>query len=166
MLLVIGYGNPLREDDGFGLHAVEALRAAGVPAELLHVQQLTPELAQRIGQADRVVFLDARQGEDPGQLHCESVTPAAPASVGSHSLGPGALLAYAARLYGAPPPAVLLSVSGQRFGLGRELSPCVRAALPEVVRRVAQWAAETHRSEPAPADATTSFSDVATLRAH
>lgn len=166
MLLVIGCGNPLREDDGFGLHAIEALRAAGVRAELLHVQQLTPELAERIGHADAVVFVDARQGDEPGRLHCESVTPAAPGSAASQSLGPGALLAYAARLYGAPPPAVLLSVGGQRFGLGRELSPFVRAALPEVVRRVARWAVETHSLDPAPAVVAPAGGELATRRAH
>ena len=52
-VLVIGYGNALRTDDGFGWHA--AGRLAADPrldgAEILQLHQLTPELALDISRA-------------------------------------------------------------------------------------------------------------------
>ena len=39
-------------------------------------------------------------------------------------------------LYGACPTAVIISVDGEDFGYGTNLSPVVRAAVPEVIQRV------------------------------
>ena len=59
-LLVIGYGNTLRSDDGVGpkvADAVAALALIGVRA--LACPLLTPELADPVSQARVAVFVDA-----------------------------------------------------------------------------------------------------------
>ena len=56
--LVVGVGNPLREDDGVGWHLAEALAQTGVPTHTCH--QLLPELAAELSQVDLVLFVDAR----------------------------------------------------------------------------------------------------------
>ena len=62
-VLVIGYGNPLRGDDGAGWKAAELLaedpRLAG--AVVLARHQLTPELADDVSRASLVVLVDASQ---------------------------------------------------------------------------------------------------------
>ena len=53
MDLVIGIGNQLRKDDGIGPALVESLAERdGVESCIVH--QLTPELAMRVCDADRV----------------------------------------------------------------------------------------------------------------
>ena len=136
MPLVIGFGNPLRQDDGLGFHAVAALREAGVPAELLHVQQLTPELAERVAATDKVIFLEASTSHPPGDMLCQAVGPAAELPGVSHGLSPAMLLLYAQRLHGRVPPAVLVSVGGESFGTGERLSARLQQVLPRVLRCV------------------------------
>ena len=66
-LLVIGYGNTLRRDDGVGPHVAEAIAALALPGvEALVCPLLTPELAEAIARARRVVFVDAMVTAPPG----------------------------------------------------------------------------------------------------
>ena len=134
--LIIGYGNPLRGDDGFGWHAALRLRNlihdAGI--EILAVHQLTPELMDPISRAHRVIFIDAAVGEDAGKL---TVTPlettGGPAPVFTHFATPAALLEGARSLYGAKPEALLITVVGLDFEIGEALSEPVRLALESLV---------------------------------
>jgi hydrogenase maturation protease len=72
-VLIVGYGNPLRGDDGLGWHAAEALRAALPEAEILAVHQLTPELAEDASRAELVIFLDAAETGAPGEWRCREI---------------------------------------------------------------------------------------------
>jgi hydrogenase maturation protease len=59
-LLVIGYGNTLRGDDGVGPRVAEAVRALRLPGvSTLVCQMLTPEHAAPISLAQTVIFVDA-----------------------------------------------------------------------------------------------------------
>ncbi len=138
-VLVIGYGNPLRGDDGFGWHAARSLcqDEAGSILEVIACHQLTPELAEPMSRAQLVIFIDAELGEVPGQLSCQAVEPQLGFTASlSHQLDPPTLLAWAQSLYGTCPPAVLLCVTGQSFAHEEELSPAMRAALPAVQAKV------------------------------
>src|SRR5262245_29107852 len=72
-VLIIGYGNPLRADDGVGWqaarHLAELLRDE--PIEILALHQLTPELAEPISRADLIIFIDASNEGQPGSWKCE-----------------------------------------------------------------------------------------------
>lgn len=58
--LVIGYGNELRGDDGAGPCTARTVASWHLPGmRALAIHQLTPELAAELGQAERVVFVDA-----------------------------------------------------------------------------------------------------------
>jgi hydrogenase maturation protease len=136
--LIIGYGNPLRGDDGLGWYAAQRLAAVlqEQEAQIMACHQLTPELAEPISQADRVVFIDAAQQEPAGKLFCQRLTPEASLPcILSHHLTPLMLLVWTQGLYGTCPEAMVLSVSSQSFGYGAELSPAVAAALPELIER-------------------------------
>ena len=130
--LIIGYGNPLRGDDGFGWHAalrlLEITHDTGI--EILPVHQLTPELMDPISRARRVIFIDAAVGEDAGKLTVAALeTTGGPAGVFTHFATPAALLEGARSLYGARPQALLITVVGLDFELGEKLSEPVQLAL-------------------------------------
>jgi hydrogenase maturation protease len=139
-VLVIGYGNPLRGDDGVGWKAAEALAAESAgPVAVMPCHQLTPELADPISRSDLVIFVDACCDNIPGKLSSHLVRPDTSSCDGfSHRVDPAALLASAARLYGRCPEAILISVSGEFFGYAEELSPAVQAVFPELLQCVRQ----------------------------
>jgi hydrogenase maturation protease len=133
--LVIGYGNPMRRDDGVGWQAVEEL-SRELPADLvdcISVRQLSPELAERLSALRAVIFVKAHAEGEPGSLECRRVEPRPHESPLLHELDPPGLLAIAKALYGANPKAAVVSVAGESFEHGNELSPPVEAALPDVV---------------------------------
>jgi hydrogenase maturation protease len=142
-VLVIGYGNPLRGDDGFGWHAAQSLDQdePGGALEVIACHQLTPELAEPVSRARLVIFIDAERGEVPGQCSCQAVEPQRSTAASlSHQCDPSTLLTWAQTLYGTCPPAVLLCVTGQSFAHEEELSPALRAALPAVQAKVHELA--------------------------
>lgn len=60
MRVIIGYGNTLRGEDGFGVDVVRALRKKRLQnTKLLEVFQLTPELVLALLDADEILFIDA-----------------------------------------------------------------------------------------------------------
>jgi hydrogenase maturation protease len=137
--LVVGFGNPLRGDDGLGQIAAAMLAAAPPDgAEVRACHQLTPELAERLAGVDLAVFIDAAAGAVAGSIAVEPVEPAA-ARIGlDHHVDAGMLLTLAERLYGRAPAAFLVRVGAASFTLGAELSEPVRAALPAVLATVAR----------------------------
>ena len=140
-VLVVGYGNPLRSDDGFGWHAARLLaadpRLAG--ARVLTLHQLTPELATDIASASLVVLVDASVDGAPGSVAVRSIQPRQDSPLSwSHHLDPAALAGLAHALYDHVPPIVLISVAGAAFADGDRLSPALQRVLPEVVDRVAR----------------------------
>ncbi|MGH7833436.1 MAG: hydrogenase maturation protease [Candidatus Binatia bacterium] len=148
--LIIGYGNPLRGDDGVAWHAAQALAAVlqNAPADVMTCHQLTPELAEPVSRADLVVFIDAEQRQPAGKIFSRRVKPdEAPLPAFSHDFTPATLIAWTRRLYQACPEAILFSVAGSSFECAEELSPPVAAALPELIERVCAWvrAGETTR---------------------
>ncbi len=133
--MIIGYGNPLRGDDGVGWRVVEALVGELPSEETLTAHQLTPELADPISQARIVIFVDAAVGELPGQVQSFPMSPAADRP-GSHETTPAGLLALAEELFGLCPPAHMVTITGGSFDLGEELSEPVEAAVPLAVAMV------------------------------
>ncbi len=151
-ILIIGYGNPLRGDDGLGYHLIQCIERGQEPSiyeigshiETRACQQLTPELAEPISQVQGVIFVDARVGDGNehawGTLFSETITPAMPASSAfSHYVDPATLLALAQMLYGTCPQALLLSVVGQSFGYNEQLSAVVQARVPDLLHCVHTW---------------------------
>jgi hydrogenase maturation protease len=140
-VLVVGYGNPLRSDDGVGWHVAGLLatdqRLAG--ARVLAQHQLVPELALDVSRASLVVLVDASIRGEPGSLSVRRIEPrpATPATW-SHHLDPETLADLAEALYGAVPPMVLVSVAAGSFAEDDRLSIPLQQALPEVVEAVAE----------------------------
>jgi len=137
--LIIGFGNPLRSDDGLGWHAAKFLRGRFAPedAQVIAAHQLAPEMARAIADASVVIFIDAEEGTTPGRVSARTVLPRAEAPrTFSHDLSPAALVACARLLFQKTPPAHLVTVSAREFSPGEALSRQVAAAVPDVAREV------------------------------
>ena len=138
-VLVIGYGNPLRGDDAFGWHAARRLAqlARHDPIHVLAVHQLTPELAEPVSNAERVIFIDASHQGEPGTWKCEEIEPELGlANSLAHHFTPASLLAYASVIFNVSPWAQLIAFSAQSFGCGEALTPRAESALAEVLQHV------------------------------
>jgi hydrogenase maturation protease len=142
--LVIGIGNPLRGDDGVGHEVVRRVRALGaVDADWLTVHQLLPELAERLGATDLVVFVDASASSPPGRVVTRRLDPAARSRelraetlLIGHAFPPEQLVALAAALYGREPAAWVVGIGAGAFELDAGLSAAVRAAVDEAAAEV------------------------------
>ena len=122
-VLLIGFGNPGRLDDGLGPAVAEAigcLDLAGVTVDADY--QLTVEDAAAVAEHDVVVFADADVACAP-PFYFERVTPANEVSFSTHSVSPGAVVGLAQELFGATTDAWLLGVRGYEFNaFGESLS--------------------------------------------
>jgi hydrogenase maturation protease len=95
--------------------------------------QLNIEDALTCSRYDVVVFVDAARGlRVPftwAKVRAEAAVPAM-----THAMGPGAVLAVCAGLYGRRPEAHLLAIRGHRWDLGEGLSPQAERDLRGAVR--------------------------------
>ena len=135
-LLVIGYGNTLRRDDGVGPRVaaeVEKLRLPGVLT--LACPQLTPELADPLAQAAAAVFVDAAVGGE-GPVRLRRLEPSASSQVLAHAADPRVLLALARDAFGRAPPAWLLAIPASELDFGEELTRPATLGLRKAVREV------------------------------
>ena len=141
-ILLIGYGNPGRGDDGLGpalAHAVEALGLIGVTVECDY--QLMVDHAALIATHDLVVFADAMIGLETPYRFTEIGT-AQPETLGSHQVSPEAAVALAKLLFGHAPPGWLLGIAGDEFGEVKEgLGPRARRNLDLAVAFLHDWIA-------------------------
>ncbi len=137
-VLVIGYGNPLRSDDGVGWRIVQELRSRvdASRIEVIESHQLAPEMAEQIRNAGLVVFVDAAAEGSPGEWRHHRLRAGGSSSAFSHGPTPDALLALGADLYGVAPEAHLFTVSGSSFCYGESFSPDVTQALPLVLAEI------------------------------
>lgn len=119
-ILIIGYGNPAREDDGLGPAAakvIEDMQVDGVSVEINY--QLTVEDSVTIAAHDVVVFIDAAlHGEE--QFRFFPVEPVYEEGVNSHSISPAALMGLSKNLFNASTEAYMLAIRGYSFSMFEE----------------------------------------------
>jgi hydrogenase maturation protease len=155
-LLILGYGNPDREDDGVAWHILRAITIKlGLPApdsyedefpasahmDLAFHLQLTPEMAEDISAYPYVCFIDAHTGNIPEPVRLIAVESEFQNSPFTHHLTPQSLMSMCEAIYGKRPEAALISVLGYRFLFTRELSSETAALVPTAVELVWDWIA-------------------------
>jgi len=115
-VLVYGYGNPGRQDDGVGIALVDELEAWALTAERPWLTfdrnyQLNAEDALAASGHDVVVFLDASR--DQGEpFRFAAIGPSDAVSFSTHAMSPESVLALCRDLYGARPAGRLLTIRG------------------------------------------------------
>jgi hydrogenase maturation protease len=122
-VLVLGYGNPGRQDDGLGPAVSARIAAQGWPFVTAHDNyQLNIEDALDVADHDVVWFVDATK-TGPAPFAIERIEPADSLEFSSHLVRPEAILALASRYYGATPQAFLLGIRGYAFEFVEALTP-------------------------------------------
>ena len=124
MILVLGYGNTARADDGLGPAFVERIsRRQFTGLHAVADFHLKVEHVDLVAKADTAIFVDAEMsGSSP--FSYDRVEPDMSQDFSGHGLSPGAILALSTVLYGQAPDAYLLGITGYHFRVMEEkLSP-------------------------------------------
>jgi hydrogenase maturation protease len=153
--LIVGYGNPDRQDDGVAWHILLALSErlgrnapkdwddglypTGESPDLMFVLQLTPELAEIFAGFKRICFVDAHTGAVPEELHLSEIKPEYQKSPFTHHMTASTCLALTQSIYGILPEAILFSVRGYEFGFTHDLSPRTTDLIQQAVQRIMDW---------------------------
>jgi len=146
-VLVIGYGNPLREDDGIGWRVVDEIENGQMVGDLqslvncqlstIATHQLLPEFAEEVSESELVIFVDASVEGEPGTIAGQEVLPVVQEmGAFTHHFDPAGLLGYARDLYGRFPRTYLVTITAVSLGYGEGLSPTIEAALPDVLNQI------------------------------
>ena len=122
-VLLIGYGNPGRLDDGLGPALAEALAHKSFKNVTVDANyQLTVEDAAEIAEHDVVIFADASvNSEEPFAF--KPITPKTVNTFSSHSIEPEIVLGFAYDLFKAKTKGYALAIRGYEFNeFGEKLS--------------------------------------------
>lgn len=145
--LIFGWGNPSRGDDALGPLFVEHFTALAArhpewgEIECLTDFQLQVEHALDLQGRSRVLFVDASI-DAPAPCSLTRIEAARDASFTTHAMSPQAVLkVYADIDDGESPPCWLLSIRGERFELGEDLSAAARQSLQAALQFAADWIA-------------------------
>jgi hydrogenase maturation protease len=137
--LVLGVGNYLLGDEGVGVHAVRKLEEAGVPTGVTVLDGGTGgfHLLSLFQDHDPIILIDATMDGAPAgtvRLLQPKFASEFPRTLSAHDIGLRDLLESAA-LLGPLPTLYLITVSiDQIQSMSIDLSPRVKAAIPEAVR--------------------------------
>ena len=142
-VLVLGFGNPARGDDGAGPAVLRSLAQHRLPTavELLETHQLLPEFAERFATASLVVLVDADARRPAGLISRFRVRPATTRD-GGHRWTAATIAALAVEMSGHCAPIVAYTVGGGDFAATAPweltLSPAVADAIERVAQRISR----------------------------
>ena len=119
-ILLIGFGNPAREDDGLGIAVAETVEKMGIEGVTVDSNyQLTVEDAATITEHDIVIFADASiDGEEPFSF--SEITPSDNPQMDSHSMEPDSLMGLAKEVFNAKTEGYILGIRGYSFSMFTE----------------------------------------------
>lgn len=153
--IIIGYGNPDRQDDGAAWHVLAGLakrlgrKASQWPEDVFDISgenpdlyfnlQLTPELADTVSRYERVCFVDAHTGSIPHDLNITTLQPLYQASPFTHHMTPETCLTLVETLYHTHPESLLVSVRGYQFDFSHELSEKTQGLVNQAIEAILEW---------------------------
>lgn len=139
-ILVLGLGNTIMTDDGFGVRAVEALSSRyrfPRAVRLLDGGTLGLDLLPHLEGVERLLIIDALEMHGaPGtvfRLDGEEVPRAFAGKLSVHQMGVQDLLAVSELMGHLPPELVVWGVQPESIEMGTELTATVEAALAPVI---------------------------------
>ena len=156
-ILILGYGNPDRQDDGVAWHILSRIacrlgRSAPASLEegsfypegdyphLYFLLQLTPEISETASAYDRICFVDAHTGRVPDEISLVTLEPEFQSSPFTHHLTPQSCLSLAKSIYGrVPADAILISVRGYDFGFEPALTEKTSLLADQAVEKILNW---------------------------
>jgi hydrogenase maturation protease len=135
-ILIIGYGNTLRGDDGVGPRVAEAVEKLRLPnVRTLICQQLSPEHADPISRAETVIFVDAAV-DAPKEVQLRPLAPGPTSQLMAHAADPRTMLALARDVFGHAPKAWWLTIPAVNLEFSEELSPEAQRGCEDAVKQI------------------------------
>ena len=134
--LIIGYGNTLRGDDGVGPRVAEAIEKLNLPGvRTLACPMLTPELADPVSRAEKVIFVDAAV-DAPREVQFRKLEPGESSQLMAHAADPRTMLALARDVFGSTPEAWWLTIPAVDLGFREDFTPEVKKGFAEAVEKI------------------------------
>jgi hydrogenase maturation protease len=136
-ILVIGYGNTLRSDDGVGVWIAERIAELHLPeVDVKTFHQLFPDLAADMLPYETVIFIDASADGEPTAVR-KAISPPDKLPSSNHNVSPELLQQLAWKMYDAVVNLQVYTVRGENFEFGSALSPAVEKRASETVILIA-----------------------------
>ena len=142
-ILIYGFGNPGRQDDGLGPAVIERLESEGVAGIVTDCNyQLNIEDAIFVSEHDIVVFVDASI-DAVAPFSFAKTGPSVDITFTTHSMSPESVLALCADLYGKNPEAYVLGIRGYEFDFETALTPEAEENFYRAYSFLTAWLRET-----------------------
>ncbi|MCE5340581.1 MAG: hydrogenase maturation protease [Planctomycetaceae bacterium] len=114
-VLLIGYGNPARGDDGLGPAVAEIIEQKKIPGVTVDSDyQLTVEDSAQVAENDVVIFVDASV-DCAEPFSFEPLMAKESSGFSSHSVEPAEVAALAESLFNSPAKCFMLGIRGYIF---------------------------------------------------
>ena len=142
-ILVYGYGNPGRQDDGLGVALVEELEKWAVAEKIPGLgfdsnYQLNAEDALALAEHDVVVFADAT-GQGTEAFAFRRLEPHTTIAFSTHAMAPESVFALCTELYGKQPATWLLTIRGYAWEPAAAPTPTAQANLAAALTFLKTW---------------------------
>lgn len=139
-ILVYGYGNPGRQDDGLGIKLAEEVDLWCNENHLVHIQtdtnyQLNLEDAAGIADYDIVIFADASR-EDIQHFCFDPLMPSEKTEFTMHAVSPAFILHLCKQMFNHQPEAYLMHIRGYEWEFMEDMTEKARANLLEAISYV------------------------------
>lgn len=136
-VLIYGYGNPGRQDDGLGIAYVDAIEEWARKEGLAHLRfdsnyQLNIEDADNIAGLDYVLFVDASK-ENISDVKLTDVVPSCKVEFTMHAVSPNFVVDLCQQIYQEAPKAYLLHIKGYEWTLQEGLTSMAERNLKKAV---------------------------------
>lgn len=146
-ILVYGYGNPGRQDDGLGVLLAEAIEKWTSDGQLDHVHtdsnyQLNLEDAADIAHYDIVIFADASRA-DIGHFSLIPLEPSDVVEFTMHAVSPAFILHLCSEVFNRTPRAYLLHIRGYEWEFMGKLTEKARKNLNLATENIKSFILDT-----------------------
>lgn len=126
-ILIYGYGNPGRQDDGL---AAELIHKTEIWLEQHPCENITLDANYQLQVEDitvmhnknLLIFVDASMEDEVENFAFTTIEPDSQATFSMHAVAPAYLLDLCQKVYGTHPPAFLLHIRGYEWKLNEEIS--------------------------------------------
>ncbi|MEG3437195.1 hydrogenase maturation protease [Pannus brasiliensis CCIBt3594] len=137
-ILIIGYGNTLRNDDGVGVRVAEIIEGKNYPdTRVITAHQLTPELSEDIAGCDLVIFVDAVFSDRP-EIQIENLESSGDWKNLGHAENPRSLLAFTRSIYQKTPIARGVYIPAVNCDFGEELSEVTSKGMEGAIKAIGE----------------------------
>jgi hydrogenase maturation protease len=141
-ILVIGYGNSLRSDDGAGQYVAQKVAVWDRPLVMTQTAyQLNPDMVGAIIEASIVVFVSVVpvQPADPTSLQVQSLSPLSADRAWGHDYSPAMLLTIAQQLYATvPKKSYWFQIRGENFEFGERFSSLTQQGIQQALTQLSE----------------------------